>query len=820
MNVGLTSRFNHQNFKNMLKNYLKISWRNLMKRKFYAAVTIFGLSVGITFALLIGSYVWGEIHVNSQLRNLDNQYMLQSKWDKENMGGEITSLGPLAKALKDNYPGLVENYYRFDAVTTIISKGDKVFREDIQIADSTILSMYGFPLVQGNPKTALNEPNTMVIPSAQAIKYFGKTDVVGQTLRIESFTGEKRDFMITAVLGDVPFNSITNLVTPYNKLPILISFSNARFLGRSGYDFWNATHIVNYIELKQGVKKEDLEKPMAQLIATNSSKEISENLHAYLKPLKEVYLGTNNGLVNKTILTLSLVAFFILLMAVVNFVNISIGNSSSRLKEIGVRKVLGSRKEQILGQFLTESIIISLFSLLVSLLFYQLFRPYFSQLLQKDITSIFTASPYFYLGAIALSVFIGLLSGLYPSLVLADLPSVDSMKGKLKSVKENVLFRRLLLASQFTVALFVFGGAAVISQQVSYFFNKDLGYNKEAVFSLRVPRDWSLKGVEKMETVRNEIGKLKEVKEGSFSWEIPDGATGFSSAIYRAEQDSTKAFYAPTLVTDEKFAQTYEIPMAAGQYFHATQGTFQPAGIVLNEAAVKALGFTNTQEAIGQQIRMHNIPNPFTIVGATRNFHFESMHKAIGPTAFMQVRDNPFYRYLSFRLNPTNVGEAMKNIEKKWKELLPDAPFEYTYMDETLQKLYQSEIQLQKAAEVATTLAIIIVLLGILGMVSLNIVRRTKEVGIRKVLGASGISIVFLFLKEFLIVVGLALLIAFPLAVLSMNSWLQNYAYRIELSWITFALVGLVFVIMVALLVGFQTLKAARLDPVKSLKIE
>ncbi len=804
----------------MLKNYLKISWRNLMKRKFYTSVTVFGLSVGITFALLIGSYVWGELNVNSELRNLDNQYMIQSKWDKENMGGEITSLGPMGKALKENYPALVENYHRFDAVTTIISKGDKVFREDLQLTDSTMLTMYGFQLIQGNPKTALNEPNTVVISADHAIKYFGKTDVVGQTLRIESFSGEKRDFMVTGVFGDIPYNSVTNLVTPNHKLPVLIAFSNAQFLGRNGYDFWNNSYIVNYIELKKGVRKEDLEKPMAQLIATNASKEISDNLHAYLKPLKDVYLEANNGLVKKTILTLSIVALFILLMAVVNFVNISIGNSSSRLKEIGVRKVLGSMKGQVLRQFLTESVIISLFSLVVSLILYQLFRPYFSQILQKDIVSIFSASLYFYLGAITLSLFIGLLSGLYPSLVLANLPSVDSMKGKLKSVKENMLFRRLLLASQFTVALFVFGGAAVISQQVSYFFNKDLGYNKEAVFSLRVPRDWSLKGVEKMETVRNEMTKLKEIKQGSFAWEIPDGATGFSSAIYRAGQDSTKAFYAPTLVTDEKFAQTYEIPMAAGQYFHAIQGTFQPNRIVLNEAAIKALGFKSTQEAIGQQIRMHNVPNPFTIVGATRNFHFESMHKAIGPTAFMQVRDNPFYRYLSFRLNPTNLGEAMKNIEKKWRELLPDAPFEYTFMDETLQKLYQSEVQLQKAAEIATTLAIIIVLLGILGMVSLNIVRRTKEVGIRKVLGASGISIVFLFMKEFLMVVGLAIIIAFPLAVLSMNSWLQNYAYRIQLSWITFAFVGFVFLIMVALLVGFQTLKAARLNPVKSLKIE
>lgn len=804
----------------MLKNYLKISWRNLMKRKFYTSVTVFGLSAGITFALLIGSYIWGEISVNSKLRNLDNQYLIQSKWDKENMGLEFTSLGPLAKALKDNYPSLVENYYRFDAVTTIISKGDKVFREDVQMADSTVLTMFGFPLLQGNPGTALDQPNTMVISSEQAIKYFGKTDVVGQTLRIESFLGEKRDFMVTGVMGHVPPNSVTHLINLNNKLPVLISFSNAGFLGRGGYQAWDNSYIVNYVELKKGVRKEDLEKPLAQLIATNAPEQISKNLHAYLKPLKDVYLDTSDGFVKKTILTLGIVALFILLMAVVNFVNISIGNSSSRLKEIGVRKVLGSMKGQVLGQFLTESVIISLFSLLVSFVFYELFRPYFSQVLQKDILSLFKVSPYFYLYAVALSIVIGLLAGLYPSLVLANLPSVDSMKGKLKSVKENIFFRRLLLASQFTVALFVFGGAAVISQQVNYFFNKDLGYDKDAVFSVRVPRDWTPKGVEKMETVRKEMAQLKEIKQGSLSWEIPDGATGFNSGIYRLGQDSTKAFYAPTLVTDEKFTQTYDIPMVAGQYFHATQGTYQTDRIVLNEAATKALGFRSAADAIGQQIRLHNFARPFTVVGATKDFHFSSMHKAIQPIAFMQVRDISFYRYLSFRLNTRNLPETMATIEKKWKQLLPDAPFEYTFMDDTLQKVYQSEVQLKQAAEVATILSIIIVLLGILGMVSLSVVRRTKEVGIRKVLGASGISIVFLFMKEFLIVVALAIAIAFPLAVLSMNNWLQNYAYRIEISWVTFATVGLVFISMVALLVGFQTLKAARLNPVKSLKIE
>ncbi|WP_259015968.1 ABC transporter permease [Emticicia fluvialis] len=804
----------------MLKNYLKTSWRNLMKRRFYTSVTIFGLSVGITFALLIGSYVSNEWMVNTNLRNVENQFVIQSRWDKENMGLEFTSLGPLAKALKDNYPALVENYYRFDGVTTVVARADKVFREDIQLGDSTILNMYGFELLHGNAGAALNQPNTMVISTDHALKYFGKTDVLGQTLRLESFSGEKREFMITGVLKETPANSVTNLVNINNQLPVLISFSSASFFGRNGFEFWNNPYIGSFIELKKGVKKTDVEKAMAQLIATNAPKEISENLHAYLKPVRMAYLDASNGLVKKTILTLSLVALFILLMAVVNFVNISIGNSSSRLKEIGVRKVLGGDKQQVLHQFLTESVLISLFSLIVSLVVYGLFRPYFSELLNKPMVSLFQASPYFYLAALVLSLLIGLLSGLYPAVVLANLPSVDSMKGKLKSVKENIFFRRVLLASQFTVALFVFGGAVVVSQQVSYFFNKDLGYIKESVFSVKVPRDWSAEGVNKMETMRNELARVKEIKEASLSYEIPDGASGFSGAIYRIGQDSTQAVYAPTLVADEKYATTYGITVKEGEFFQAENEAFQANRMVLNMAAVKALGFKTPAEAIGKQVKMHYFPGVYIIAGVVKDFHFQSMHSTIGPVAFMQVKDNPIYRYLSFRLNPGNLKEAMANVENKWKQLMPDAPFEYTFMDETVQKMYRSELQMQQAAQIATILAIVIVLLGVLGMVSLNIVRRTKEIGIRKVLGASGISITYLFLKEFIVVMAVAAFIAFPLAILGMNNWLQNYAYRINLSWFTFVVIGAVFGVLIAALVGIQTLKAARLNPVKSLKIE
>ena len=800
----------------MFQNYFKIAWRNLMKRKFYSLVTIFGLSVGMTFTFLIGSFVWGELQVNKDLRNAGSQYMLKSKWKKADMGVDIATLAPLGKALKETYPNLVANYYRFDGITSTVSKGDKHFKEEFQIGDSTLLTMYGFPLLHGDAATALNEPNSVVLPYNIAIKYFGITDVVGQTLTLDSFSGQKGEFMITAVLDKLPHNSVANLVD--DRTPIFLPPGSMQFFGRGDLENWSNTYIVNFIELKPGVAQESLIKPIQQLIATNTPASVSQNLEVELVPLSDLYWEANNGLVQKTVLTISTVALFILFMAIVNFVNISIGSSSARLKEIGVRKVLGSLKIQVIRQFLTESILIALLSLILSLFLYEVLKSYFTEILGKTLPSIFLSGPYFILAAIFLALITGLLAGIYPAFILSSLPSVDSMKGKLKSVKENIFFRRMLIASQFTIALFVFVAAAVISQQVSYFFNKDLGYNKEFIFSVTVPRDWSAEGVQKMETIRKEMARLPEVTEASVSYEIPNGRNGFSAPVYKLGQDSTQAVFMPVLQADENYAETYKIPMVSGQFFQSVQQNADE--VVVNEETLKAMNLGNTASAVGQKLKLQGFNQTFTIAGVVKNFHFESMHQTIRPLAFLHIKTVNNYRFLSFKVSNGNVGKSVAGIEKKWNQLLPDAPFEYTFMDDTLHKLYKSEVRLQKASQVATILAMVIVLLGILGMVSLNVSKRTKELGIRKVLGASALSIIILFVKEFLYVMGISMLISFPLVILSMNKWLQNYAYRIQLDWLTFAYVGLIFGIVIAVLVGLQTYKAAMMNPVKSIKTE
>ncbi|KAA6430465.1 FtsX-like permease family protein [Dyadobacter flavalbus] len=802
----------------MLKNYFKIAWRNILKRKFYSFVTIFGLSVGMTFSFLIMSYIWGELKVNRDLRNTENQYIIRSKWKNPDMGIDIATLGPLGKTLKEEYPDLVANYYRYDAITVAVSKGDKHFREDVQTGDSTLLSMYGFPLVDGNAGAALSKPNSIVITEDKALKYFGKTNAVGETLTLHNFVGGKQEYEVSAVLKTLSNNSVSHLLQ--NQAELFIPLSSLE--GRKGSENnWQNPFIITYVELRDGVTKEKLKKPVAQILATHAPENIKTDLQVYLTSLTDYYREANDGLVRKMILTLSGVTAFIMLMAIVNFVNISIGKSSSRLKEIGVRKVLGSLKRQLVGQFLAESILLAFCSVILSVACYEAFRTLFGNLLGKPLDSLIHLFPYSIFIPVASALLVGSLAGIYPAFVLSGVPSLDSMKGKLKSMKENMLFRRLLVASQFVTALFVFACAAVVSQQVNFFFSKDLGYNKESLVSLAVPRDWTPEGLARMESVRNEFSRLKEVKQVSLSYEIPNGNNGGHYGIYKIGQDSTEAIHTQFLATDEKYADTYSLKMVSGKYFQSGQGeSFYTDKIIINEAVLKALGYKSAEEAVGRQIRVHYFPRPLSIEGVIHNFHFESMHKAIKPLAIIHVRESGAYRYLTFRLNPSDLSESMAAIEQKWRELMPDAPFEYTFMDDTLQKLYQSEVQLKKASQLATILSVVIVLLGVLGMVSLNVARRTREVGIRKVLGASGISIILLFLREFLLVLLFAAAVSFPLVYITMSKWLQNYAYRIEIGFSTFAWAGLFFGTIISIIVCMQTYKAALMNPVKSLKTD
>jgi putative ABC transport system permease protein len=505
-------------------------------------------------------------------------------------------------------------------------------------------------------------------------------------------------------------------------------------------------------------------------------------------------------------------------MAIVNFINIAISSSGNRTREIGVRKVLGGLRSQLIAQFLIESLILVSLATAFAIAFYPFARTAFGSMVGKSIPELNSFPWQFIFIPVLLVLIVALLAGLYPAFVLSSLKAVESLKGKLKTVKENVLLRKSLVGFQFCIALVVLVAATIITQQVNHFFGKGLGYNKEFIVSSQVPRDWSRKGVDKMETVRNEFAALPQVSDVALSYEIPNGMNGGQPPVYKTGSDSSAAISMQAMITDEHYLATYQIPLKNGSFF---DGRGLDSGkVIMNEQAAVALGYKNTADAIGQQVRIPGDPTIFTIKGVTSDFHFGSMQQKIAPIIFFNVQFVITYRYLSFKIKPGNVTAAIEGIQKKWAQLLPGSSFEYSFMDETLANLYSSEIQLKKAAYTATMLSLIIMLLGVLGLISLSIQKRIKEIGIRKVLGASIPGIILLFLKEFMIIIILAAVVAIPVANLLMNNWLNNYADRIAVSPQPFVVAVLVLAAVTLLLICLQTIKAALANPVKSLRTE
>ncbi|MES2278450.1 MAG: ABC transporter permease [Bacteroidota bacterium] len=802
----------------MLKNYFKIAWRNIIKSPFYSLVNVIGLSVGIAFTLLIAAYVYGELQVNRQLKNAGNQYIVLSKWKDPNMGYPLTCIAEFPRALKQAYPHLIANYYRWDGVSSTLSKGDKHFREVIQIGDSTLLKMYGFKLLYGDKNTALNDPYSVVLTEELALKYFGKVDAIGQTINIENFKGSRHDFAVSGVLAKTPKNSVTN-INDDNNTGVFMPATAAAFMGRN-MDGWNNPAIAGYIELQNGVDPKSLEKPMLDLVKRNAPAAIAANLTPYIVPLKSYYLQANNNLVQRMLYTLSFVGLFILLMAIINFINMCIARSSGRMKEMGIRKVLGGMRKQLIWQFLTESTLLVMIATLVAMLLYIIARPFFSDVLGKDILGFFAFPVYFYFFPLVLAVVIGLLAGFYPALVLSSLKSVDSLKGKLGAVKESVLTRKTLVAFQFGIAIVVLISSLVIAQQINLFFSKDLGYNKDFVVYAPLPRDWSKAGVDKMETISSQLAQLPGVSHVSLSWEIPNGANAGNTAVYRPGADSSRAPVAQMMVTDNQYAATYNIPLKAGVFFTPAYTPADAGKIVINQTQAKALGWNDPAAAIGQQVRIQGSPGALTICGVTADFHFGSMQQRIPPIFFLNVNSYNIYRYFSFKLKGGNLQQSLISLQTNWDRLMPGAPFEYKFMDDALTKLYQTEIQLKKAAYMATLLATIIVLLGVLGLISLSVQKRTREIGIRKVLGSSVAGISLLFLKDFLAVVLIAGLVACPLAYLIMQHWLNDYAYKISLSISPFILAVSLLTFITALIITLQTIKAAFANPAESLRSE
>lgn len=795
----------------------KIAWRNIRKKKIQNLINLIGLTLGITFLLLVGAYVWDVLQVNSKIKNIDQQFLLQSKYKKEGFGINLTTIGALPKALYEEYPNLVANYYRIDGLTGIVANGATIYEEGMSLGDPSLLTMFGFELLAGNPETALNNPFSVVITDQAALKYFGDVNVLGKTLQIKNFKGEKHDFEITAVIKTAIQNAVMDLTKNMHS-DIFLPIANEEYFGRA-VDNWNNPYIVGYLELKAGVTTQQLDSAIQTLVHKNTDKEFASQYSPNLKPLKSYYLDDNQGAVRKMIQTLIWIAVFILVMAIINFINFSIAQHITRLKEIGVRKIMGSSRPQLVRQLLTEYILIVAIAALISLPIYSIVRPLFAHVLMRELPSLISLPGYFFGLLGLLTVVIGMLAGLYPAIKLSNIKILPSVKNQFSALGDKQLVRKVLLFFQFAVALLLLVCTLIISKQVNLFINSNLGYNKDYLLTVQAPRDWSENGIRKMEAIRHELLQESAVKSVSLSYETP-GLLGFNMQPAFGNNNDTEV-QVQRINSDSYFLETYEIPLLAGSFLpkNAVTNTTNRS-VVINKKAMEDFGFSNVENAIGQQIALNDPNVKMTIVGVTDNFVANSLHRASPAIVWTDIHENFQYRYLSIRLKPGQLSRAVQGLEKKWKKLMPDAPFKYQFMDDRIKGLYETELQLHRAAQIASAVSLLIVVLGLTGLISLSIHLRNKEVGIRKVLGASLAHLMLLFSKEYYGIFLLAVLVTVPSSYILMQHWLQNYIIRIEINAFTYLLPLGILLSVLGLLVGFIVFRATRFNPVEKLRDE
>lgn len=807
----------------MFKNYFRIAFRNLLKNKGFSALNIMGLAIGIGTCLLITLYVLDELSFDKFNEKHNRIYRVNV--DLKFGGAEqkfAVNCAPLAFTMVKNYPQ-IENAVRFrNYGPSVVKKGNQNIKEEkVIFTDSTLFDVFTIPMLAGNPTKALTEPNSVVVSESIAKKYFGKTDVVGKQLLFDN----KKLYAITGVIKDIPENShfhfdffISLASDPYSKEDNWLSFNfNTYLLLRAGAD-----PKTIQAKLDEAIKKYMW--PQAQNIMHVSPGEFRQSgnyINLNLTPLTDIHLHSDriaelspNSSI-QTVYIFSAIALFILLIACVNFMNLSTARSANRAKEVGVRKVLGTGRSNLIKQFLTESVVMSLIAFTIALLISLLFLPLFNRLASKQ----FTLSPFEHpvlLPALLLfAIVVGLLAGSYPAFYLSAFKPIEVLKGKLGAGFKRSYFRSSLVVFQFFISIFLIIGTIVIHRQLSYIQNKKLGFNKEQVLTIK--NTYVLEN--KVEAFRDEVLKQPGVISATVSGYLPVPSSRSDNPFFpEGEIDNKKAVAMQNWSIDYDYINTLGMEIMKGRNFSKEFVTDSDA-VIINESAARLFGYQNpVGKKISKLLDVHatGVKN-YTIIGVVKNFHYQSLRENIGALCMLLERSTDA---VSFKLSSNNITNSVKNIEAIWKKIAPGEVFQYSFLNDDFNAMYASEQRTGNIFIVFAILAILIACLGLLGLATYAAEQRTKEIGIRKVLGASVSNIAGMLSKDFLKLVIIAAFISFPIAWWAMNKWLEAFAYRIDISWWMFAVAGFVAILIAFLTVSLQAIKAAIANPVKSLRTE
>lgn len=806
----------------MFRNYLTIALRILRKQKIYTFINIAGLSIGMACSLFIFLWVLDELSYDRYHVNADRIFRV-IKHGKGGGNEYYTALSPspLAQALKDEFPEILEATRISDDSARFFRYGDKGFNENrVVFADANIFKVFTIPLLSGDPETALDEPRTMVITHSMAEKYFGDENPVGKTLRMD----ENTDILITGVAEDIPHNS-------HFHYDFIGSFETFK---ESVTQAWLLPILYTYVLLEDGADPAVLDPKLIRIIEKYYAPHYEatfgftyeEDLASggfskiHLQPITDIHLHShmiyeiepNSDF--RFIMVFSVIAIFILFIACINFMNLSTARSSIRAKEVGMRKVLGSRPAQLIRQFLAESTLLSFISLAIALALVEIFLPLFNKVAAKDIDPAFFSHWRILPAAVAIILIVGFLAGVYPAFFLTSFRPISILRGKLQAEVKNPFVRNGLVLFQFSISIVLLVGTFVVYSQMQFVRNKQLGFDKEHI--VIVPRAHVL--AQHGEVFKQELIAHPGIRSASISSSCP--GKGFAYLAYKqlnAPGDETHPM--GTFIADHDFVQTFGLDIVEGRYFSADPSREKDT-VVLNETGVRLLGLKNP---IGLRIwgPEKDQYKMLTVIGILKDSHFHSLHEKIQPIGIRHlVAGGTRTRFVSVRLNPGNIAKALTFLKDKWEEFVPERPFEYIFLDEDLDRLYKTEWQTGHLMSAFSILSVFIACLGLFGLVAFSAEQRTKETGIRKVLGASSLRIVLAYSKEFTKWVILANTIAWPVAYFVMSKWLENFAYRTSIALWTFVLAAVLALLVALLTVTFQVIRAAIANPVHSLRYE
>jgi len=805
----------------MLLNYIKIAIRNLFRSRLYSAINIFGLAIGMAACLMIFLWVQDELSYDKFHLNAENIYRVERKVDFRDIHGQapITS-GAYGTALVQDYPE-IEKFVRLDKDEISIKDKRNIFRrQEVLFADNALLEIFDFRLESGDPEVALTQPKSIILTREMALRYLGTEDALGQTLTVD-WNGSVLDFQITGILEKLPHNS-------HVHFDIAVSFAT---YPEESMNQWFNNFLYTYVLVKNGTVPGVMEEKMsgflekymgAQFTAfVGPDVDINEVFQLKLNPLLDIHLHPSaqfeiEAMGSMTsVLIFTAIAGMILMIACLNFMNLSTARANKRAKEVGLRKTVGAGKRQLWGQFLGESILMSFLALFLAGVFILLALPAFNQLSQKSLAlaHLFSFSNVWMLLAIALVT--GVLAGLYPAFILTAFQPVRVLKGTALSGTGKSIFRKGMAVIQFAISIVLIVGTLVIFKQMEFVQNKPLGFDKENMLLITSESETVYEG---LDVFRNTLKEDPRIMSVGSSSDVP-GNRAFSDTVFKRD-DSDDIFSIQFLATDYDFIDTYGFQLIQGRKFSKEFGTDSEGAVVLNRAAVLELGYM-PEEVVDKIILMATSETetiPLSVVGVVDDFHFKSLHRVIEPLALWLVPDR--VRTISVRIVPGDMGETLGYVQQKWMGIFPQEEFNYTFLDSRIELLYQNEGKMRSLFFTFSILSIFVACLGLLGLAAFTAQERTKEIGVRKVLGASVGNILMLLSKEFVKWVLIANVIAWPIAYYAMNRWMQNFAYRSAIGVWPFVLSAALALFVALFTVGFQSLKAALADPVRSLRYE